>query len=135
MGELKDGQAGGVTMAKPGSIRIVSDGTSRGTRVEDASGNVIQRVTRVEWSIGPDRLGRAAIHCVGVELDVVAPDAEAVIESAEDDAARMDVAPHWERHREGRRSGLRAWARVVACVLTPWALVALVVLLVERGCS
>lgn len=53
-------------------IRIVSNGTSPGTRVEDAdTGEDIEGVVNVEWSCAVDEVARAVVTFDAVLADVV----------------------------------------------------------------
>lgn len=51
--------------------RIVSDGSSMGTKVLDPDGRSLDMVTKVEWSIEAGRIGVARVTLFNVEVDVV----------------------------------------------------------------
>ena len=70
-------------------LRIVSDGTSEGTRVLDAAtGRALAGVVRVAWEAGWDSLGRQPV--VRLELEQVALDL-----TGEGEITRL---PDWPRH-------------------------------------
>lgn len=52
-------------------VRIISDGTPRGTRVETEDGTLIKGVQSVRWHLEIDGLARASIDVLAVALDVV----------------------------------------------------------------
>lgn len=54
-------------------IRIVSDGTPRGTKVFDADGEPfdMSTITAVEWSIDADGAAIARLTFCGAEIDVI----------------------------------------------------------------
>jgi hypothetical protein len=52
-------------------IRIISDGTGRGTRVKTEDGQMVHGVQKVTWSIdGPSELARAVLTFDRVKVDV-----------------------------------------------------------------
>jgi hypothetical protein len=51
-------------------LKIVSDGTPTGTRVEDETGNRIENVTSIDWWIGVDFVARCKIGFTMTELEV-----------------------------------------------------------------
>lgn len=55
------------------NIRIISDGSPRGTKVFDAEGvEITGCLTKIEWSIDSDkRTGVAKLTYMGVDLDVI----------------------------------------------------------------
>jgi hypothetical protein len=58
-------------------IKIVSDGTPRGTRVVNAeTGEKIERVKAVSWKIGLDQVATATIEVVLPPCDVIAETTE-----------------------------------------------------------
>lgn len=52
-------------------LRIVSDGTNAGTRVEDELGNRIEGVIAVDWTMRVGELSRATIEIRNVEFKTV----------------------------------------------------------------
>jgi hypothetical protein len=61
----------------PVRLRIVSDGTPRGTRVEDQDGREVWGVVGVVWSIKVGRFAKASIRLVDVPV-VVEGDGEVI---------------------------------------------------------
>ncbi len=55
-------------------LKIVSDGTPMGTRVEDEKGNRLDGVTSVEWDAGIDRLATCTLELTGVPVEVTSED-------------------------------------------------------------
>jgi len=53
-------------------LHIISDGTPQGTKVLDENDKVIERITKVSWSINAeDGLARVVLEVVKVRVDVV----------------------------------------------------------------
>jgi hypothetical protein len=52
-------------------VRITSDGTPRGTRVETEDGTLIKGVQSVRWHLDLDGMARASIDVLAVAVDVV----------------------------------------------------------------
>lgn len=53
-------------------VRIVSDGTPSGTRVEGPDGQPIPGVVSVSWTVAVDGVARASIDLINVDIDAVA---------------------------------------------------------------
>lgn len=53
------------------NLRIVSDGTSAGTRVETADGVPVDRVTSVAWMLEGGRPARAVVTLMSVPVELV----------------------------------------------------------------
>lgn len=52
-------------------LKIVSDGTSNGTKiVDEESGEEVRGVTHIEWSLGVDELAKVTIEFEAVSVDV-----------------------------------------------------------------
>ena len=53
-------------------VRIVSDGTPSGTRVEGPDGQPIPGVVSVSWSVEMDEMARPTIELINVDIDAQA---------------------------------------------------------------
>ena len=53
-------------------VRIVSDGTPSGTRVEGPDGQPIPGVVSVSWNVKVGKIARATIELINVDIDAVA---------------------------------------------------------------
>lgn len=52
-------------------VKIISDGTPRGTKVVNVeTGEIVENVTRIFWDIGIDRLATAHIEVLKCEVDI-----------------------------------------------------------------
>ncbi len=72
----RDSDAGGVVRERTDylqgvGVKIVSDGTSLGTKVFDDSGNEIRFIQGINWHIDVHGVATATITVLDVELDVV----------------------------------------------------------------
>ncbi len=73
-------------------VRIVSDGTARGTQVLDLEGRVIQGVTAVGWHVDGRRrmdCARATIEVDLVSLDVVGDVGGGVVDPSASEAEQI----------------------------------------------
>lgn len=60
-------------------LKIISDGTSDGTKVEDwKTGEVLEGVTNVEWSIGVGEIAVAKIELNMTRVELIIPKAKIV---------------------------------------------------------
>lgn len=54
-------------------VKIVSDGTPKGTKVVDIeTGEVIENITRIFWEVSLDSLAKAHIEIADCEIEVEA---------------------------------------------------------------
>ena len=58
-------------MVKSVKLKIVSDGTNRGTKVIDEMGNMIERVQSVQWSMKVGEFSRATIEILDVPIETM----------------------------------------------------------------
>ena len=55
-------------------LKIVSDGTDKGTKVIDEMGNVVEHVLSVQWQISAGMRSRATIELINVPIETMALD-------------------------------------------------------------
>ena len=52
-------------------LKIVSDGTNKGTKVVDEMGNMVEHVQSVQWQISVGMLSRATIELIDIPIETM----------------------------------------------------------------